>query len=436
MALLVLPATGAAHARLRGAERVDDGIRLSFGAPVESAFLEAAADRPGGAARIDPVDPQAVLVPVSGATSEVATVVRWRVLSRDGHITAGTTRYSPGGVDPPLVSTAESGVRAGDVIAGIGRGLVLLGGILSLGLVAFRRVVVDAAVASGGLAPPGAPAAEGFRARAAAALGASARRWRDLWRRGLDISIAGAIAVAAGTLIALDDTDLGTLLGDTRLGTGLVIIAVAAVAGHALDSGLRRRAGTEPPWFLAAMVAPPAAILGAMSWMGHASSGNDATLNIGADLVHNAATAAWIGGLVGLVAYLLPAGAALEAADRVRLIAQGVIRFSTLATVAVALLVITGVYRALAEVGEPGDLLHSGYGVALLVKLGLFVVMLVSGGYNRFVLHPRLERAALGLPGGQAAAADRLAASVRAELALAALVLVAVAVLVSNAPTV
>ncbi|MCC6831435.1 MAG: copper resistance protein CopC/CopD [Thermoleophilia bacterium] len=440
MALLLLPATGAAHARMRGVERIDTGLRLSFGAPVESAFLEVFVRRGGVtgpvAARVDPVDPQAVLVPLP--TPRTDEMVTWRVLSQDGHVTSGRYITVPMRPGPDGVHTGENddAAGAGDWIAGIGRGLALLGGILALGLVAFRRVVVDAAVASGGLAPPGAPPAEGFRERAGAALGAVARTWRDLWRRALDLSVIGAVIVAAGTLVALDDAGLGTLLRDTRLGTGLLVIAVAAVAGGALDAASRRRAGAEPPWFIVAMAVPPAAVLGAMSWMGHASSGNDATLNIGADMVHNAATAAWIGGLLGLAAYLLPAGAALDAADRVRLVAQGVVRFSALATIAVTLLVITGVYRALAEVAEPGDLVGTAYGVTLVVKLGIFVVMLAAGGYNRFVLHPRLERAALGLPRGEAAAAERLAASVRAELVLAGLLLAAVAVLVSNAPTV
>ncbi len=50
------------------------------------------------------------------------------------------------------------------------------------------------------------------------------------------------------------------------------------------------------------------------------------------------------------------------------------VRFSGLAVAAVAVLVVTGVYRALAELGDAGDLLHTDYGIALLVKLGLFVV--------------------------------------------------------------
>jgi copper transport protein len=171
----------------------------------------------------------------------------------------------------------------------------------------------------------------------------------------------------------------------------------------------------------------------AVSDAGHAATGGDATLNVAIDLIHQLATAAWLGGLVGLAVLAIPAALGLPEADRVRLAAAVVVRFSALALTAVALLVVTGVYRALAEVSVD-DLLDTGYGRALLVKLGLFAVLLVGGAYNRMVVHPRLERAALGLDPGDRGAAAALRVSVRAELALAAALMVSVAVLVSLAP--
>jgi len=393
------------------------------------------------AATIDPVDPQALLVPLAGPVRP-GTSVRWRLLSQDGHVTSGRYVHGPVRPGPDGVGAGPSadGGRLGDWVAGAGRLLVLLGAVMSLGLVAFRWVVAIPAWASGGLAPPGAPSAEAFRERAGAALSAAAGGWHRAWRASAAVWAVGVPLIAVGTLMAVEGGagDLGTLLSETRVGTGIVVIAVAAATGVALGAVTRRRLeGAAPSGSWAVVLgAPSVAALAAMSWMGHASSGNDVTLNVGADLLHNGATAAWIGGLLGLLAYLLPAGAALAEGDRMRLVAQGVVRFSTLATVCVAVLVITGVYRALAEVGALSDLVDTGYGIALLVKLALFAVMLAGGGYNRFVLHPRLERAALGLPGGESAAGERLARSVRAELVLAGLLLVAVAVLVSSAPTV
>jgi putative copper export protein len=172
----------------------------------------------------------------------------------------------------------------------------------------------------------------------------------------------------------------------------------------------------------------------AISWAGHASSGGDRTANIAIDALHNAATAAWLGGLLGLAVLAIPAVRSLPGEDRVRLAAGVVVRFSALALVAVSLLVVTGVYRALAELPSAGEIADSSYGRALLVKLGLFAVLLVGGAYNRLVLHPRLERAALGLDLDDRGAADALRASVRAELAVAGVLLVSVAVLISLPP--
>ena len=57
----------------------------------------------------------------------------------------------------------------------------------------------------------------------------------------------------------------------------------------------------------------------------------------------------------------------------------------------VAAIVVTGVYRALAELRRC-RLTDTGYGVALLVKLAVFALMLVVAAYSQFVIHPRLER--------------------------------------------
>jgi putative copper export protein len=111
-----------------------------------------------------------------------------------------------------------------------------------------------------------------------------------------------------------------------------------------------------------------------------------------------------------------------------------VVRFSTVGVTAVALLAVTGTYRALAELGGLDDLTGTAYGQALLVKLGLFGLMLAVAGYNRLVLHPRLERAALGLDPDDRGSTGRLTVCVRGEMALAAGVLVMVGVLLATAP--
>ena len=73
---------------------------------------------------------------------------------------------------------------------------------------------------------------------------------------------------------------------------------------------------------------PPAVALVAIGWSGHASSGSDRTANIVIDALHSGATAVWFGGLLGLATLVAPAVGRLDQADRVRLAAAVVVRFS------------------------------------------------------------------------------------------------------------
>jgi copper transport protein len=420
-----------------------DLVRIVLPTRVESAFLrlevrDASGRVVSGPAGRDPRDLRAVSAAVSAPGRAVLTVT-WRVLSEDGHPAGGSyhvgVRADPGEAGSPSPVRSDHGP-----LPLAARFLALVGPLGLLGLVVLAAGVVAPAVRAAGIAVPGegAAAAERFRVRAREALAARAGAWWAAWSALL---VAWAVGVALLPLAVLrglraGPDDLGTLLGDTRFGVswrvqaaGLVIAAVASVLAR------RRLAGRPPEDGAAAALLGAGPLLGlaAISWGGHASAGGDAGPNIVIDLLHSAATAAWIGGLLGLAVLVVPAAARLADADRTRFAAAVVVRFSALAMSAVAVLVVTGVYRTLAEV-PVGDLLDTGYGRALLVKLGLFALLLVGGAYNRMVVHPRLERAALGLDPSDRGAATALRVSVRAELALAAALLVSVAVLVSLAP--
>ena len=69
-------------------------------------------------------------------------------------------------------------------------------------------------------------------------------------------------------------------------------------------------------------------------------------------------------------------------------------RFSTLGIVSVATLLATGIVNAWILVGSFHALLVTEYGQLLMLKLGVFAVMLVFAAVNRFWLTPRLAVAA------------------------------------------
>jgi len=65
-------------------------------------------------------------------------------------------------------------------------------------------------------------------------------------------------------------------------------------------------------------------------------------------------------------------------------------RLSTLATSALALVVLSGVYNSWRQLGKLSDLWTTEYGWLLLLKLGLVALMMIIGALNRFRMVPRI----------------------------------------------
>ncbi|MCU0307302.1 MAG: CopD family protein [Thermoleophilia bacterium] len=416
-------------------------VRLALAAPVSGTFLRLEVTGPrgrvvSGPAGRDPADPQAVVArlrPAGPGTYRVA----WRAFSGDGHVTGGTLAFAVRRTEPVPPPPGDP-VRGGTSALGVVARLLLLSGALGLiGLAAVRAGVVGAAWREGGVWPPGPADRAGLQARSAGPLQAAARGWWRAWWALVAAAGLGVLLLPVAQLRALraGPGDLTALLADTRWGRAIVVVALAVALAALAGALLARRDRAAPgPGWAAALAGPPALAALALAWSGHASTGSDVTLNVGVDAVHAWATGLWLGGLVVLLVLVAPALRPLDEGDRVRLGAGVVVRFSALAVAAVVALVVTGTYRALAELSSLDDLWDTGYGRALAVKLLLFAVMLAGGAYNRFVVHPRLERTALGLDAADRGAARALGASVRAELVLALGVMVCVALLTALPP--
>lgn len=437
IAVLALATLGVASAAVAASREV----RVPVGVPLEPALAWGGSAGPHGAratgAYVAPDDPEAlrVAVPVDGqGTYRLA----WSVLSVDGHPYAGTRAVVVGAALPVAVPVAPRGSDGIGPLGVIARLLVLAGMLGTLGLAATRAWVLGGAWRAGGIAPPAAGGADDLRERSAAAALGPVRSWwrawwslKAAWGAGLVLAlIAQPIALGIGW------REVGTLLVDTRWGLAWIVVAALSVATDLIAVAVRRgERSIDPGGARMALLAAPAAIAAlVVAWSGHAGTGSDATLGTAFDALHAWATAVWLGGLLMLAVLAVPLLRALGDGDRVRLGAGVVVRFSSLAVIAVVLLVVTGVYRALAELPDFAALWTTSYGVTLLVKLAIFAAMLVLAAWNRFTLHPRLERAALGIGHDGAGALGALRASIRAEVVLAVAVLAAVAVLVSIPP--
>jgi copper transport protein len=134
--------------------------------------------------------------------------------------------------------------------------------------------------------------------------------------------------------------------------------------------------------------------------------------------LHLAAMTVWLGGLPMLIL-------ALRQAD----VPASVLvpRFSEAALVSVGIIVATGVYNAFAYVKTGEALTATTYGRALLAKTGVFVLLYALGTINLFYLSPRLQES-------NATARKGLIRTVRVEMALGIILLLAVGILSGVAP--
>jgi copper transport protein len=110
-------------------------------------------------------------------------------------------------------------------------------------------------------------------------------------------------------------------------------------------------------------------------------------------------------------------------------------RFSTMAGISFAGIVVAGTLLAVAEVGSLSNLFETGYGQLLLLKLGLVGLLLFLAGYNRYLLLPGLLAASASGQGGVAWGWRRLVSTVRLEAFGMVAVLGVTAVLANGTPS-
>jgi len=222
---------------------------------------------------------------------------------------------------------------------------------------------------------------------------------------GLALTVADHRAVARTSLGDLLQSSTGHKLSIQAGAIGLTWLAV-------VWSSLR-----PGRWSLVAVGAGASAAMLARAMSGHADASSPRWFTVGVQWAHLVAVGAWVGGLVWLLLALRRGDP-----DRGRGLAG---RFSKVAAVTLAVVAVTGSLRALDEVGAWGRLVDTSFGLALLVKVGLFGALIGLGAMSRFRHLPKTG--AVGLGG--------LRRTVRAEVVIGAAVLGAAAVLASLPPS-
>lgn len=265
--------------------------------------------------------------------------------------------------------------------------------------------------------------------------------------------VAAAVATAVvlllqATLVAqLGAGDVGAdeveSVFETSFGTWhafrFPILAMLAVvlAGRVRSSvlagaGDERRAPGVVWW--ASWAAGGAGLLCTSTFSGHAAVASPRVAALCNDVVHLAAASAWFAGVVVLATVLPRALGAAPAPERLAVLAPAVVRFSRVALVSITLVAVTGTVNSFLHVESPSDLVSTGYGRVLAIKIGLFVGILGLGALNHFYVRRRFERS-VREGAGPARARRLFRRAIAAELAFALVVLAATALLVGLART-
>jgi copper transport protein len=466
LVLAVLPASALAHATLEATTPERGAVATSEPKQVVLRFDEAVEGNFGAVrvfdARGDRVDSGAVSHP-GGAGSQLAVALKpglangtytatYRVISADSHPVSGGFVFSIGEAGSPPAETVgdllagSSSGSATEVAFGIARGADYLAIALVLGTLLFILLSWP----RGDGTPEPARAAFARRARTLLVAGAAL---------GIAAGCAGIVlqgATAGGTSFwaALDRSVVREVLG-TRFGTvwGLRVADFALIAALVVAAG--RGWASRPAAVLGAVAAPssspapraarldrgalaalalPAAFLAVTPALGgHATTQHPVALLAPLDVIHVVTMSAWVGGLIALVVAVPAATRTLEPTDRAVLLSTTLSRFSAVALTSVAALIASGTAQSIVHLRSFGDLLHTAFGRAVLIKIIILVALVGLGALNRQRSLPRLRAAAAS--GASPGAVGRvLRTTLRVEVALVTVVLGVTAALVSYPP--
>jgi len=303
-------------------------------------------------------------------------IVSYRIISQDGHPVAGSVTFSIGETSETKPHELSRGPL--DVMIWLSRiGVYLglfggIGGAFFLSWIARARLAVRPIIALLGVGAVSATASLGIQ--------------------GLDVlglSLTGLARLSPWKIA------FGTSLGPSLL------IAIAAMV-TALLSLL-----SKSEWMLRALAAIAFASVGlSLAASGHAATASPQLLTRPVMFLHGLGAAFWLGALLPLAVIVWQQKR--EALPVVR-------RFSVVAVFVVGLLVLTGIPLAVIQVETFSALVETRYGMILLIKLALVVLLLLLAARHRFRLTP-----ALAVDPG---ASRPLARSIAVECIIAAILL-------------
>lgn len=411
LALLGPAAPASAHAALVGSDPANgtvvpdapNRVTLSFSESVQLLAGKIQVLAPDGS-RADQGDPtsagNSITIPLRAGGARGTYLVSYRVISADSHPVAGSITYSVGAPS----ATPSEGAVAEDVdpvvrtLIPIGKYLGYAGLVLLVGPVLVLALLWPHRLSRTG---PARLVWTGLGLIAFSTL-------LGMWLQAPYATGAGVFGASLG--------DLQEVLGSTFGAVMLVRLGVIAAAAFLLRPLLRGEGG-ESKADLALLGVLGVSALATWPLTGHPTASPVAGVSVVVDAVHLAAMAVWLGGLVMLVAFLLPQADERELGAILPI-------WSRWAFSAVGALVVAGVVQALIEVSSFAGLFKSTYGQLILVKAGLAAAAIAVAAFSRKMV---LAKSAASGPA-------RLRKAVLVELAITAIVLGVTSALVQIPP--
>ncbi|WP_412748669.1 copper resistance protein CopC [Krasilnikovia sp. M28-CT-15] len=353
--------------------------------------------------RADQGEPQAdgatVTVPLRSGGGRGTYVVSYRVISADSHPIGGSLSYSVAEPSTPPVAAGDAASNDPVVrtLISVGKYLGYAGLVLLVGPVLVLALLWPHRLSRRG---PARVVYTGI----GLVLGSTLL---GLWLQ--------APYAAGASLFGVGFGDLRDVLGSTFGAVMLVRLGVICAAAVLLRPLLRT--GGESKADLALLGALGVAALATWPLSGHPTASPVAGVSVVLDAIHLAAMAVWLGGLLMLLAFLLPQADARELSAILPI-------WSRWAATAVSALLLAGVVQALIEVASLSGLVDSTYGRLILVKAGLAAVVIAVAAVARTVVRK----------GGVPESPRPLRRLVAVELGVSAVVLAVTAALVQIPP--
>lgn len=250
-----------------------------------------------------------------------------------------------------------------------------------------------------------------------------------LLRRSLTLITAGAFGLAVAQsvsllvqLLALADQEgwpISEVIATTYFRASVILFL--ACAGLAIGCWVIRRGhGGTRSWVT--QIGFTFVLVASSAWMSHAGARlENRTLLLGFNIFHQLAAGVWVGGLAHLTAAAFRRGEESWPAAALR-------RFSAMALVAVATLVVAGLGLTFSYINGIHALLGTAYGLMILAKGVILASLLVLGAMNFLAIRRLPEKAPISLV--------RVRRFVEVELGLGLTVLFAAASLTSLPPAV